>query len=209
MAVGVVDIFNLALGHIGEGEVLSATTDRTAAAKACRRFYEPARDAVFEAFDWAFARRIEKPVLLGDTPAQQRPPGWAYLYLAPSTLCAAIRHVYSSDGAAAGLKDPRVPYALLSIGDDNDHRIVIACNEAAPLVVYTRLIIGTHFYPPLFVDALGWRLAADVAVIRTRSQEIRAEALRSYQEALALAQRSQAAQQYALPAESDFITARA
>ena len=205
MALAIVDLWNLALGHIGVSEVIATETADTALARACRRVWKPARNATFEIFDWAFARKMKAPVLLKQAP----PLGWTYAYGLSVTNVAAIRQVLSRPLLEQGVSDARVPYELCSDPSDDDGRqLVIATHEAAPTVVYTKVITVPAFYPPLFVDVLSWRLAADLASTQTRAADVRESCLQAYQQALQLATRSQASQRFQLRPESSLITCR-
>ena len=158
-----VDACNLALSHIG-GYSLSSLNDPTKEARECKRLYEPARDATLEAGDWGFARKTLVLALLASTR-----PGWKYVYAWPSD-CVMPRRIYdpAREGAdidpetLSSLSDDPIPFEI-GVNDALNGRIILT-NQINAIVVYTAKVTDANLYPPSFIDALSWRLAADLAI---------------------------------------------
>ena len=51
-----VGICNMALSHLGQSKPISSITERSAAARACNRFYDTALEEVLRDFAWPFAK---------------------------------------------------------------------------------------------------------------------------------------------------------
>src|SRR3990172_4324042 len=81
----VVDICNLAVGHLGGDATISSIEppDGSIAADHCQRFYPICRDAMLESHNWRFAMRRQSLALLSTT---ELPAEWAYAYAYPTCL---------------------------------------------------------------------------------------------------------------------------
>lgn len=77
----IVDMCNLALGHIGDEAVVSSIDppDGTTQAVHCQRFYPIVRDALLERYAWGFATKRIKPAAL----STKTTPNWQYEYQLP------------------------------------------------------------------------------------------------------------------------------
>lgn len=205
MAWSEVDIWNLAGERIGSGQSFANTSDRTSLGRSCARFFPIARDATFEAVDWAFARRYEAPALL----AVKAPGRWAYAYKEPPS-CVAVRRVLDAGLYQAGAheSDAQVPFEVASVGDANSHTVVIATNCPAVILRYTRQILGSAYWPATFVEVVAWRLAADLAAKQSGGVGLRQECLRSYLGAVDEARGHQLRQAWDRQREAQTIEAR-
>ncbi len=144
-----VAICNMALAEIGRGAEIVSLDEKSEAARACRRRYPYARDAVLRSYDWNFAARRARLPASADLPAF----GYARAYPLPSD-CLLVRAVHN---ACAGAWEV-------------EQRQVLA-NTAPPLLItYTARITNPSVFDVLFTDALVTRLAADLAVQLADSQ---------------------------------------
>jgi hypothetical protein len=76
--------------------------------------------------------------------------------------------------------------------------------------VFTAAVTDPTLYSPLFVDAVAWRLAADIAMTQPKSRDLRKDALEMWRRTLEQARLSVAHQsQGAEPPDSEFVAARA
>lgn len=162
-----VDIYNLALDALGNTTQLANTTDNTPAARACRRHYELARDAVLKDFPWPFAVRAVALAVVGGATF----PGYEYVYRYPSD-CLQARQVTDADGrrlrwyaCAPGQQfvqwlPPKIPYQVSS---DATGKLILTDLKDAYLI-YTARVESTAVYDALFVDALSRRLAYALTV---------------------------------------------
>lgn len=138
-----VAICNLALAELGRGAEITSLDENSQAARACRRRYPHARDAVLRSYDWNFAARRTH------LPASANPPAFGYdraFDLPPD--CLLVRAIH--DGACT-------PWEV------EGTRILVSA--AAPLPVsYTARVVNPGVFDALFVDVLATRLAADLCV---------------------------------------------
>ncbi len=160
----VTDICNLALGRIGHGTLLTNyTSDQTKAGRYCRQHYPLIRDRVIEQ---AGIDQFEAVTVLAL--ASGSIPGWQYVYALPAG-CLFLEAVCDEAGARAWSRrwtlspqmqaqDP-VPFRLFTNGTDP----VIATDQANAYAVYRVRVENTTHYPPTFISALAWALAAELA----------------------------------------------
>jgi hypothetical protein len=167
---------NIALLRTGERQTIDSLEEATEAARACKSLYAPARDACLEDHQWSFAT---KRVVLAET--TQTRDGWTYAYAMPSD-CLVPRYIY------AGLRNPapasRIRFAV-ELNDAGDGSLLLGDFEAAgyPLV-YTARVETVALFTPLFVDALAWRLAIDLALAITVKPQVGLAMRQGYQQAL-------------------------
>ncbi len=142
-------ICNMALSHIGQGEeITNLTTEKSAAASACRRFFDVARDATLIDFQWNFARSFQTLSLIEESPNDE----WDYSYTYP-TDCLFIRRVLS--GYRQDTEATRIPFLISS----NDAGRIIYTDQSSAEIEYTKKITDTNMFPINFQLALSYRLA--------------------------------------------------
>ncbi|SCM79743.1 conserved hypothetical protein [uncultured Pleomorphomonas sp.] len=158
-----VSICNLALGHLGADKI-DALSEASTEARACNRFYGQTLDALLAAGPpWRFARQEAVLAEVSGVAAGR----WAHAYALPVDLLR-VRAVRPADGALAGVLLPGdlrgaedgYPYELF--GD----RLLTDLSPAA--LRYIRRVDDPSKFPPLFVEALSWHLAARLAMPLTR-----------------------------------------
>lgn len=194
----VVQICNLALSRIGQSQVIDALNEQSLAAELCSLHYEAARDAVLRDFDWPFA---EARVYLADI--GNPPLNWRYRYRYPFD-CIKARRI-TIPGNKNPTADQRIPFDVIHAAGG---RAIVTDQEQAELA-YTVKVIDTTYFDPLFVSALAWRLASELAIgLQVRPENFNA-AQEQYLFALGQAQAVSLAeaQQGPLP-DSEFMTAR-
>ncbi|WP_370677532.1 hypothetical protein [Pleomorphomonas sp. PLEO] len=159
-----VSICNLALGHLGADKI-DALTEASTEARACNRFYSQTLDALLAAGPpWRFARHeAVLAEVTGVTGGR-----WTHTYALPADLLR-VRQVRPPDGTLSGAILPGdlmggdeggAPYALF--GD----RLL---TDLSPVSLsYIRRVDDPTKFPPLFVEALSWHLAARLAMPLTR-----------------------------------------
>ena len=148
-----VDICNLALGLIG-AEPIGAVSESVP----CGTNWENAVKATLQAFDWSFARKRAELSRSATSPAF----GYAYAYPLPSDCLEPII-VNQSTGTKWIIE-----------GDD------LLTDEEEIELVYTAYITDEGAFPPLFVDALATRLAADIAPAVTRNFQLQRELMQLF-----------------------------
>jgi len=178
MAVSEVSICNQALGWLGEKPIISFD-DASAAAQLCKNNYDLLRDAVQETRDWAFCMVRFKPAPLAT------PPAWGYSYQ---------------------FQIPAGVFRLIFVGENDDS------NESQPVdgwqregdkivanvnTIYVRAVgrvEDTAKFPPLFVQALAARIAADLAMPITNSRSLQSDMFKLFGTKLTEASNSDAVQ---------------
>ena len=173
-----VDIANLALAHLGDTATVSSLNppEGSAQAEHCARFYPIVRNSLLERYQWGFAT---KRILLAQLPLDAANTEWQYSYAAPSDLLNVIS-ILASDASDdnnasssvstaydwANFRDSsRLGYAPQQFACEvnADGVNVIYTNQANAMLRYTALISDSSKFSPLFVDCLGWLLAAYIA----------------------------------------------
>jgi hypothetical protein len=170
-----IDICNLALGHLGDDASVSSISppEGSAQAEHCARFYPAARDALLELHPWGFATKRAPLTQLAVTPPSQ----WAYVYQEPNDALNLLE-VYAPDasddysaGFLAAASHPQsvntgtgiyTPQTFVEeIAADGSQ--VIYSNQQNAILRYTARVTDTTKFSPLFVIALSWLLASDLA----------------------------------------------
>lgn len=163
MATSEAGICNLALMRVGQTKTIDSLGDNTAEARACKLIYAQARDSLLALVPWPFAQRRASLVLVGEVEDDLGlEPTWEYAYALPGD-CLQAR------GLFCGLRNPRpderVAYAIE--GHATHGRLLLTDLEATDddpaELTYTAKIEDVTLYPPHFVDALAWALAAELA----------------------------------------------
>jgi hypothetical protein len=175
MATSKTNIANMALRHVGVSLTVAdvdLTSDRSAQARACREFYDNARDEVLRDFNWHFARR--RSALTGLAPVLSDPSSeWQYSYRLPSDLVA-MRRVLNGLGVRYDTELGRIPYELS--GDDSGQLLLTDYLTATgdPLVVvYTARVTDVTKYPADFAQALALLLGGYIAASITEGDELK------------------------------------
>lgn len=145
---------NIALARVGQRQFIDNLDENNAQAKLCKTLYAPARDTVLESFAWQFAARRATLALL----AAVTRDGWTYAYDLPSD-CLAPREIYAGTRNPAG--EQRIPW---SVEDDPTYGRIVLTDQAEAVLSYTRAMETVALFPPLFIEALAWKLASDLAL---------------------------------------------
>lgn len=147
------EISNLALSHLGiDKEIANLDTENSVEARACRRFYELARNATLRDHAWPFASKISELGLVEEDPNDE----WGYSYRYPSD-CLNFRRILS--GMRNDSAQSRVPYKIIQ----DSSGLLILTDQSNADCEYTIIATDTLRYPPDFVNALSLRLAAYAA----------------------------------------------
>lgn len=156
----VIDICNMALSRIGNSQRINALDEASIQAEQCSLFYEPARDFVLRDFAWGFATAFASLAEVATNPD----PAYPHSYAVP-TDCLKIRQIVNPVFPAwygAPFDDcvrrPNVP----GIG----YRVVgrvIATTVSPATLEYTQQVTNPELFDPMFVSALAWRLAGQIA----------------------------------------------
>lgn len=142
------DIWNLALSNMGHKANITDPDEASAEANHCRRFYPIALSMMMERFAWSFATR-RAALAEVDNPVDH----WAYAYALPNG-CVKARAVLlpeSTDDTAE---------QEFAIESDSTGTPILYTNVEDAVLRYTATATDTNRFPPLFVVALSYELAA-------------------------------------------------
>jgi hypothetical protein len=173
-------VFNRALSRIGISTPVTdgVATELTEAAQLCRLHLAAAIQETLRDFPWPFATRYATLQLLGGTVGVPVNRDWQYSYRRPSDCIFERRIAVVRSGAV----DPTPPPFQLSF-DNTDGRIFT--NQPAAILEYTaRPDCSAGRGDPLFVDALTWKLASQLAGPLTRVADVTVMCEAQYKAAL-------------------------
>jgi hypothetical protein len=152
-----VEICNMALGRIGVKAFIDDLDDTSRMeAVVCKQFFQPSLDGMLAMFPWDFTQGLVQ--LTG--PLSNPRNGWAYMYALPADCLNPIRLQTDAVVFPPSSKD-RIAY---QIGYDSTNGAVLLTNYPDMYLVYTRKVTDIALLPPLFCDALAWKIAADAAM---------------------------------------------
>lgn len=149
-----VDICNLALARLGDDATVATLDPPEGSAQAshCARFYPMARDALQDMANWSFCLTRQSLSLLSTVPVT----GWLYAYAPPSDAVD-ILAIFTADATDDFNTQPFEQEEL------PDGTSVIYSNTPNAVCRYTRHTTDTSKFSPLFVEALSWLLASNLA----------------------------------------------
>lgn len=215
-------IWNAALGDIGEARVLGDLNDPSTEANAIRRVYAAERNAMFAEFPWRFASRTATPASSPTTPIDAE---YAYLLPTGCALVVALTNVadqaffdlycdrWGSDGGFyrtwGDYEAPVIPWKLGGITDDNGNdKTLILTSQPATYLRYVRVIEQEAVWPQYFAHAMEWRLAWKISFAICRDQGRRQEAFQQFSIWLDQARAQDQRQAYEPAREAEAIRAR-
>lgn len=165
----VVSICNLALTRAGIQRI-SSLTEASEPSRQCALLYEPTRDSMLQAHPWRFARSRQ---ILAELELDEldRPKEFTHVYRLPSNC---LKPLYIEPEGFT-LAHPRVQSDGTPVWDRVNFpqatpkyetragRTLLTDVDGAALIYTARIEDPTQF-DELFVEALSWRLGADLAM---------------------------------------------
>lgn len=195
-----VQVANLALGLVGQRQLIGAFNDPSVEAQTADLYFETTRDELLQKWDWRFAT---KRAVLALTTEERT--GWGYCYECPADLLKA-QQIYS--GARMPGQGDQVAFTK-ELNDAADGHLILTDMVDAELF-YTVRLATVALWPPLFVKAVAAQLAVYLAPALPVKPELiptyEARAERAFQ--LAASRDANEAQKDP-EAESEFIRERA
>jgi len=172
-----VSICNQALGKIGISQfIANLETEQSNEARVCRVYYEAARDRVLQAMPWNFAKRTVELQDIGTPPA-----GWLFRYRYPND-CLFARKVLETGATEDSTGQP------FTIAEDEANGGLALCANTYPAsLIYTARITNTLLFSQMFIDALSWALAIDLAAPLSAQPNMAQSASQAYVATLAQA----------------------
>lgn len=150
-----IDVFNMALGHIGVNSTVADENERSPERVACSRFWDQCRDAQlsYKSMPWSFALAIAP--LAEISSASQC---WGYRYRYPND-CINIIELVPGESPRPMPGNP-IPY---QVAFEADSRVILTDLERAS-AVYVKRITEVERWPSTFVEAMAYRLASMIAM---------------------------------------------
>ena len=161
-----IEICNIALARIGVAPI-ETMNEASEAARACNQYYDFVRRNVLRKYPWTFATRR---VTLAQIDMQ--PPDYKYAYRYP-TDALALRKMYNK--TYCGLPEKN-RYKIIS---DQGGRVIFTNVEAAN-IEYTADVQDVTLFDDEFIEALGWKLAAEIAFMLTGNMNIAQTCVQAY-----------------------------
>ena len=194
----IVQICNIALSRIGQNQGIDSLDESSVAASLCSLHYPVCVQQVLADGDWPFA---EARVVLASSGTP--PTNWEYIYAYPND-CLKARRIAVPGMEVVPLQQ-RIPFKVINTGASK----AIVANWPEAELVYTADVTDTSLFPALFVSALAWRLAAELAMgLQARPENYKA-ALNNYRAEISNAQAVayEESEEGEMP-DSEFIRAR-
>lgn len=194
-----VDIANNALARLGQAAIV-AMTDNTPAAQACARQYDLSRLAELEVSSWVFATKRTTLAALSTAPAF----GFAYAYNFPADgiRMVQIGEFWVGSSTTDYRGEDESPFAI-------EGRQILTDLTAPLSVKYVANVTDASQFSPLFVQAVGCRLAMDLCQKLTNSGSLKEGIRADYKQILAAALRSDAIQKPPVqPPDNSWINSR-
>ena len=184
--VSEVKICNLALSNLGARSRIESLTENSTEAKECNLWYDFAREAALEAFDWNFATK--RLTLATDVEA---PPDneWSYRYQYPSD-CVSAREIVNPFGNPSYIgEDPllgdAIPFVVETSSDGTRKTILTDLNNAD--LRYTRNLDDTTLFSNHFIFTMAAQLAMLMAVALTGKVALRQSLNEEFQRLIRIA----------------------
>lgn len=162
--VSAVSVCNMALGFMGQSELLISSLDESGnTARCCKTYYDQCRRSLLCEFPWRFARVTEALPLL-----EESHPGYRLAYGYPPS-CLRLLRVASLELFSASGFDPGCVFEVVRARSGG--RCVLTDADAA-YAVYVYDVEDPTEFPPFFVDALAWRLAVELTTVLTGTSSL-------------------------------------
>lgn len=204
-------ICNLALVRIGVQQPIASTDEQSAAADSCNAVYAHSIESVLRATPWPFSQRYETLGLVATNPNND----WGYSYRYPTSMLR-IGRLTSTVGASTVGSSGYIyttptasqPDVAFVIGSDVAGMLIYT-NMSGAVALGTAYITNEALFDPLFVDALAWRIAAEVAMGLTKDSGIAAFARNKAESSASLGYATSRNESVPNPPrESSFVDAR-
>ncbi len=162
-----ISIVNVALGRIGVAAV-DSLDEKSQAARTVNQFYDNVLDGVLRRFAWGFAARMLELALIADADRGK----YRYAYRVPED-CVMVRRLYDK-GFVYYPRDNK-----FKVVGDKDGKILLTDIEGA-VIEYTAKIKDTELFDAMFVEALSWKLAGEMAFSLTGNLQLQQSCLEMY-----------------------------
>jgi hypothetical protein len=158
-----VRICNMALSNVGAPGTIESIDEETPEAKECKLWFEGARIATLEAYNWTFAR---KSVALTAHALAAPSNRWAFRYQWPSD-CVASRELENP----AGIEEDAIPFDIEIAEIDGSDTLSIVTDLEAAVLIYTKDQRNLEMYSFHSVLMMSYRLGFFINPVITGKME--------------------------------------
>ncbi|WP_339053862.1 hypothetical protein [Arsenophonus endosymbiont of Crataerina pallida] len=170
-----IEICNLALSRVGNSRFINSFREKSKEAEQCSLHYPHCRDTVLTDFPWNFAL---KRIALADS--GNSPPEWRYAYSYPNDCMKAIAII--RPGEKYSRPDQAINFQVGS--DEAGTSKLIYCDQPKAWLHYVAKVTDVNMFDAIFIDALAWRLSAELARSLASNANIGNESFQLYQLAI-------------------------
>ena len=146
-----IEIWNMALSHLGISKEVASVTERSKEAEACNRFYDTCVEALLTDHSWPFATKYDTLALIESDPNDE----WAYSYRYP-TDCFFFRKILS--GTRNDTLATEIPF---EVAKDASGRVIFT--DAVDAQGKYTVTVDESFFTSDFILTLSYRLAYYIA----------------------------------------------
>lgn len=146
-----IEIWNMALSHLGISKEVASVTERSKEAEACNRFYDTCVEALLTDHSWPFATKYATLALIESDPNDE----WAYSYRYP-TDCFFFRKILS--GTRNDTLATKIPF---EVAKDDSGRVIFT--DAVDAQGKYTVTVDESFFTSDFILTLSYRLAYYIA----------------------------------------------
>jgi hypothetical protein len=147
------ELCNLALGRVGVKIGISSLNEPSTEAAVAKLVYPMARDTALVSWPWQWATGRSQ---LAELAEDEQREGWTYAFARP-TDCLKARYIWS--GTRIQTEENLIPFREEMNNEGTE--LVILTDVTNPVLIYTRQVTNVSLFPPAFVNALAWLLAAE------------------------------------------------
>lgn len=188
MAISIVNICNIALGRIGIDQTIEDIDEGNTRARNCKLFYEQCRNQTLRDFAWNFATTAIALADVAGTP----PPGWSYMYRYPID-CERLLDVGDASGIRTSLvtkvgngsawpaylgENQQQPFQVMA--DQVTTGRIIVTDVPLAYAWYTKRVNDPNQFDSLFISALAWNIAGELALPLKASPALSVNAMKMY-----------------------------
>lgn len=149
-------IWNMALRHLGIGIAIADVNENTGAAAACRAFYDFDVEEVLRDAPWPFATRFAALVEIDPIPAPYAKE-WDFAYAHPAN-CVFFRRILNGI-ARQETPESRIPFRIVESATGTKTILTDYPDNPLPIAEYTHLQTDETKWHPDFAKAVSFLLA--------------------------------------------------